>query len=127
MAYISVEDVAAIRKDLQEAFPAKDGWKFSVRRDHATSVDVRVMRAPKPLRDVEGNPVGVGEPYGVNPYWYPDQVNLNDGHIVEKMLKIIKKKWWDESDIRTDYFHTAFYFNLGFGRWDKPCEYLKTS
>ena len=33
--------------------------------------------------------------------------------------------WFDKSDAMTDYFHTAYYFHLNIGRWDKPYQLVK--
>jgi len=30
------------------------------------------------------------------------------------------REWFDKSDTMTDYFHTAYYYNISIGRWDKP-------
>jgi hypothetical protein len=29
-------------------------------------------------------------------------------------------EWFDKSDIMTDYFHTAYYYDISIGQWDKP-------
>jgi hypothetical protein len=46
--------------------------------------------------------------------------------VLEKMVAAIKAagEWFDESDSQTDYFHTAFYIDLQFGRYDKPCKFV---
>ena len=31
-------------------------------------------------------------------------------------------KWFDKSDIMTDYFNTAYYLDINIGRWNKPYE-----
>ena len=33
-------------------------------------------------------------------------------------------KWFDKSDIMTDYFHTAYYIDINIGKWNKP--YIQT-
>ncbi len=43
MAYMSTEQAADIRNRLKEAFPAKDGWKLSVRKEHHTGIAVTFM------------------------------------------------------------------------------------
>jgi hypothetical protein len=52
---------------------------------------------------------------------------------LKKVLKIIKtapgkavdgQEWFDDSDIMTDYFHTAFYIDLQIGTWEKPYELI---
>jgi hypothetical protein len=33
--------------------------------------------------------------------------------------------WYDNSDIMTDYFDTAYYLHINVGRWDRPYVYTK--
>jgi hypothetical protein len=30
------------------------------------------------------------------------------------------RAWFDKSDSMTDYFHTAFYYDIQVGKWDRP-------
>jgi len=50
---------------------------------------------------------------------------------LEKIDKVIKKapalaeggrEWYDRSDAMTDYFDTAFYYNISIGDYNKPYE-----
>jgi len=43
------------------------------------------------------------------------------GEMLEQIEKSIKKalNWFDESDPMTDYFNTAFYYNVTIGKWNK--------
>ena len=43
MAYITKDEVKVIRNNLKKAFPAKQGWKFSVVCEHYSSVRVAIM------------------------------------------------------------------------------------
>ena len=53
MAYISAEDVKAIRTELKQAFP---NWKFSVRKGAGSlSVDVTILQGDAHF---EGNKIG---------------------------------------------------------------------
>lgn len=123
MAYISADEVKVIRDDLKAAFPLKSGWRFSVRREHHSSVMVVVMAAPKRMVSADGIALGGQGTFDVNPYWYQEQYDAESQKTLKKILDIIKKNWWDESDSQIDYFCTAFYFSLAFGRWDKNCKY----
>jgi hypothetical protein len=33
--------------------------------------------------------------------------------------------WFDKSDIQSDYFHTAYYYHINVGKWNKPYELTK--
>ena len=118
MAYISKEDVQAIRAELKQAFPK---WKFSVRKGSGSlSVDVNIM---------QGTCAFEGREYAqVNNYWIRD--HWQDEDDCEALLKIDEimhnapgraggRVYFDESDAMTDYFHTAFYTHMQIGSWDR--------
>ena len=118
MAYISKEDVQAIRAELKEQFPK---WKFSVRKGSGSlSVDVNIM---------QGTCAFEGKEYAqVNNYWIRD--HWQDADDQAALLKIDEimhnapgraggRVYFDESDAMTDYFHTAFYTHMQIGSWDR--------
>jgi hypothetical protein len=118
MAYISATDVAAIRTELKQAFP---NWKFSVRKGSGSlSVDVTIL---------QGNARFEGNTYQqVNQYWIKDHwKDEYDCKVLSQINEIMHnapgraggKKFFDESDAMTDYFHTAFYTHLSIGAWNK--------
>ena len=63
--------------------------------------------------------------YQVNTYW-------TDSHYTGKAKKFFAEviaamkgpKFFDHSDAMTDYFHTAYYFHLNVGEWDKPYQFI---
>lgn len=129
MAYISAEDVKAIRNELKEAFPK---FKFAVRKGSGSlSVDVVVQKATFAFQD-QFEKSFQGKRYAqVNQYWIKD--HFSDAEEREFMLKVNEimhnapgraggKVYFDESDAMTDYFHTAFYTHLSIGQWDKEYE-----
>lgn len=124
MAYIKTEEVKAIRNQLKTTFP---NLKFSVRRQHYSSVDVTIEAG-----NIDFSPLFKE--------WNKNYAQLNPYHLhnyneyqslFEQMVDIIKTApvsvggdaWFDKSDMMTDYFHTAYYFHLNIGRWDKPYQY----
>ena len=120
MAYISANEVAAIRKELKAQFPK---FRFGVRKGSGSlSVDVTVKSGPADFSDIFHN-VGHGQ---INHHWL-----CNYGKhqaFFEQVMRIIKiapatvpgrRRWFDESDAMTDYFHTAFYIHLSVGSWNK--------
>lgn len=135
MAYITTEQVAEIRNNLKAAFPSKDGWKFSVRRKHGSSVDVTILSGPMNFEawvlpegcDWNGpaylhpsQTVAVVTHNQVNPYAYNYHYTAQSADVLGRMLAIIANGHWDESDIQSDYFNVAFYYHLSIGDWDKP-------
>jgi hypothetical protein len=118
MAYISKEDVQAIRQELKQQFPK---WKFSVRKGAGSlSVDVNIL---------QGTASFEGKDYAqVNQYWIKDHwQDADDQKALIQINEIMHnapgraggRVYFDESDAMTDYFHTAFYTHLSIGQWDK--------
>jgi hypothetical protein len=123
MAYISATDVQAIRTELKQRFPK---WKFAVRKGSGSlSVDVSIMQGTESFDDHFSN----GRRYAqVNQYWIADHFkDSSEREAIEMINEIMHnapgraggKKFFDESDAMTDYFHTAFYTHLQIGKWDK--------
>ena len=60
--------------------------------------------------------------FEVNPYWFDE--HYKDGtakDFISEMVDALKMAdYYDRSDIQTDYFDTAYYYNLKVGAWDKP-------
>ena len=123
MAYIKTEEVAAIRGQLKEKFK---GLKFSVRKHHHSSVDVTIKAG-----NVDFSGITDSNGYAqINQYWL-DRTGKHQ-YLFEEIIKLIKtapasveggREWFDDSDSMTDYFHTAFYFSVNVGSWDKPYVY----
>lgn len=123
MAYISATDVAAIRTELKQKFPK---WKFAVRKGSGSlSVDVVIKQGTASFNDQFHN----GRRYAqVNQYWIADHFkDSSERQAIEMINEIMHnapgraggKKYFDESDAMTDYFHTAFYTHLSIGAWDQ--------
>ena len=121
MAYISAEDVAAIRKELKEQFPK---WKFSVRKaSGGLAVDVTIQRGTCAF---EGKDHAQVNQYWIDSHWQ----DADDREALTKINEIMHnapgraggKMFFDHSDAMTDYFHTAFYTHLSIGGWNKPYE-----
>ena len=126
MAYISAQDVAAIRKELKEAFPK---WKFSVRKGSGgLAVDVTIQKGTV---DFSENFQMGRRTCQVNQYWIDSNwQDLEARAALNKINEIMHnapgraggKKFFDHSDAMTDYFHTAFYTHLEVGSWNKDYE-----
>ena len=62
----------------------------------------------------------------VNPYWYQEHFSGECKEFFDEVFKAIKSAdWYDESDAMTDYFNTAYYFDINVGRWNKPYQLTK--
>lgn len=126
MAYISAEDVKAIRQELKAQFPK---WKFAVRKGSGSlSVDVVIKQGTASFDDQFSN----GRRYAqVNQYWIKDHFkDASECQAIEMINEIMHnapgraggRAFFDESDAMTDYFNTAFYTHLSIGEWNKEYE-----
>ena len=142
MAYISAQDVKAIRNELKVAFPK---WKFGVRKGSGSlSVDVTVLEGDVDFIEVycakdttadQAQWVRKDRTVQINQYWINDHWAHNEAarDALNKINEIMHnapgraggKVFFDESDAMTDYFHTAFYTHLSVGAWNKPYVYSK--
>ena len=120
MAYISTAEVAQIRKTLKEKFPM---FKFGVCKDGHTAVHVTIKSGPVDFSSI----TGANDYVQINHYHLHNYGAFAD--LFRLIIDVIKKapaqaeggrEWFDESDSMTDYFHTAFYFHLQVGNWNKP-------
>jgi len=135
MAYISAVEVKAIRDELKKTFPE---YRFGVRKGAGSlSVNVTVKKGPafKTFEKFdrysdELKTIDLNNGAGVNTYWLEETTGPN-APFFEKVVEIIKtapakagvgREWFDDSDIMTDYFHTAYYFDVSVGEWNKPYE-----
>jgi len=119
MAYISAEDVKAIRAELKEKFPK---WKFGVRKGAGSlSVDVTIKQG---TASFEGKTYQQVNQYWIDSHW----TDFEDAAALKRINEIMHnapgraggKKFYDNSDAMTDYFDTAFYTHLSIGSWDQP-------
>ena len=134
MAYISTEEVAAIRKELKAQLPQ---YKFSVTKHHHSSVTVAFMKGPA-FAEFQSRDRYTGEfkddviegHEQLNHYHAESFYGEENGALIKKVEEIIKtapvkaggREWYDKSDAMTDYFDTAFYMSIHVGKWDKPYE-----
>ncbi|MDX1532591.1 MAG: LPD29 domain-containing protein [Nitrosopumilaceae archaeon] len=108
MAYIDKETVKKIRTAVKKAYPE---IKFSIRTHNHSKIYVTIMKSPY-FEDCEH-------------HWmmqYSNDLTGKPKEIVETIDNIIRTEgnYFDESDAMTDYFHTAFYYDIGVGKWDNP-------
>lgn len=133
MSYMSTQQAAKIRSGLKAAFPAKDGWKLSVRKSSGSlGIDVTFLAGPHHFVAYDYHPyhTGVIAPEDrdrktvthsqINEYHYEEHYAPASAAVIKKALDVIMEDHWDKSDIQSDYFHCAFYLHVAIGEYDKP-------
>jgi hypothetical protein len=57
----------------------------------------------------------------VNPYWFHEHYTGESLAFLSEIIPAMKgADWYDRSDIQTDYFDTAYYYDVHVGSWNKP-------
>ena len=124
MAYISADDVKAIRTELKAAFPS---WKFGVRKESGgLAVAVTIKQG---TCSFEGKTNAQVNNYWIDSHW----TDAEDAMVLKRVSEIMHnapgraggKVFFDHSDAMTDYFHTAFYTHLSIGSWNKPYQVVE--
>lgn len=118
MAYVSTEVMKEKRAQIKALFPVRNGWKFSVRQRHHSTICISLMQYPAGFDFPEQG--------DINPYWISesfDRLGLGaaEREILEAAYDVAMEGHWDKSDVMTDYFNCSWYVDLEIGQWDKPC------
>ena len=112
MAYISQQD----KKDLAPGIKSvlnKYGMKGSIAIKHHSSLVVNLQSGPIDF-DMDGYT-------SVNVYHIDKHYTGRAKDFLNELVVAMKgTKWFDKSDIMTDYFHTAYYIDINVGKWNKP-------
>ena len=110
MAYIDAATTKKIRESLKAKFPE---IKFGVSKKDNISLHVTIKQSPYFDNGINSE---------VNKYWFQNHYEGKQRKILEGIIKTIKEtgKYYDNSDIQSDYFDTAFYYGVHIGSWDKP-------
>ena len=112
MAYISQKD----KKELAPGIKAvlkKYGMKGSIAIKNHMSLVVNIQSGPIHF-DMDGYT-------SVNVYHIDKHYTGRAKDFLNELVVAMKgTKWFDKSDIMTDYFHTAYYIDINVGKWNKP-------
>jgi hypothetical protein len=121
MPFISREESKEIREKLKAAFPK---YKFSVKIDHHTSLQVSLLQSDIPVTFRPGSNYR-----GVSHYWLQSDLADNPMGLAfwEAVIDIINsvkehKTQYEDADYGSV---PTFYLDLSFGSWQKPYKYIK--
>jgi hypothetical protein len=136
MAYITTEEVRAIRNELKNRFPT---MKFSVRKDDGLAVTVSILSGDCDFSDIELRNFITGDIVNFSGYMQVNHHHLaNYGdhqHLLGEILDVIKtapanaeggRAWYNNSDAMVDYFDTAFYIHMEIGRRNRPYKFVES-
>lgn len=130
MAYISQQT----KKELAPAIKSvlkKFGVKGTVAVDNHSSLVVNIKEGifdfigianekNKEISERRGTPYYPNDGYiQVNTY-HTDTYGEASEFFSELVAAMKGTRWYDNSDIQTDYFDTAYYLDINVGKWNKP-------
>ena len=119
MAYISQKDKAELAPAIKSVLK-KYGMKGSIAIKHHFTLVVNVASGPLDFDHTHGD--GYTQ---VNTYWIDRHYSGDARQFLTELLTAMRgTKWFDKSDITTDYFHVAYYTDINIGKWNKP--YVQT-
>ena len=135
MAYISQTEKKALAPAIKSVLK-KYGVKGSIGINHHSSLVVNLKSGildfigeantkNKETCERQGMPYHpiTGDHYQANSY-YAMEDEGNVGEFMDELITAMKgDRWFDKTDISTDYFHTAYYLDINVGKWDKPYEF----
>ena len=128
MAYMNQERKAKISAALRPVL-ARYGVKgtLSVRNHMAIVLTLKsgaidFIQNFNETHDTQGRPFQPAQDYlDVNPYWFQDHFSgTAKAFLTEAFQALRAADYYDNSDAMTDYFDTAYYYDLQIGRWNRP-------
>ena len=140
MAFISAEDVKHIRNELKKELPQ---YKFSVVRDHHSSVTISLMKGPafkdfeyfdRYAHETKTGTLNEGH-HQINQFHLENFYGKENAKILDKIHVIAKtapaknggKVWYNDSDAMIDYFDIAYYIHINVGKWNKQYEIVEAA
>jgi len=121
MAYMNQETKKKLAPGIK-AVLAEYGMKgtLSVRNHMVLEVNIRkgALDVAQDVKESHGR-----DYFQVNPYWFDEHYTGKTREFLGKLMAAIKgDQWYDNSDAMTDYFDTAYYFDINIGEYGRPYE-----
>ena len=138
MAYISQNEKKELAPAIKKVLKAY-GMKGTIGINHHSTLVVNLksgsldlLGAAQRVNDERANRQGlpttqIGEYFQANAYREPteyENFNQKIGRFYSDLIKAMKgTKWFDKSDMMTDYFHTAYFLSINVGKYSSPYQF----
>ena len=138
MAYISQTEKKELAPAIKKVLKAY-GMKGTIGINHHSTPVVNLksgsldlLGAAQRVNDERANRQGlpttqIGEYFQANAYREPteyENFNQKIGRFYSDLIKAMKgTKWFDKSDMMTDYFHTAYFLSINVGKYSSPYQF----
>ena len=118
MAYVNKETKKELAPAIKKVL-AEYGVKGTIRINNHSMLVVTLRKVPAGLF----TPKEIDD--GVNVYHIERHFEGAAKKFLTKLLAAMRgDKWYDKTDLMTDYFDTAWYNDIKIGEWNKPVEVL---
>jgi hypothetical protein len=114
MAYISTESIAKIRNEIKQRFPAKDGWKISIKKEHYSGVRITILQGPVNFLPEESKKIKSS--------FFPDK---SSHPYLQQIYNIANSGNHDNSDAMSDYFDVGWYIWLNIGEYGNEYQFVR--
>jgi len=126
MAYMNQDKKKIIKANLDKVLKPL-GIKYSLRVRHHMAITCTIRSAPFDMladRCGDNRYETRGARYEqVNRFWYADHYTGKTKDVLAGVVDAMTSAdYFDHSDAQVDYFHTAYYFDINIGAYDKPFE-----
>ena len=121
MAYMNQEKKAVIAAKLKPVLK-KYGVKgtLSVRNHMSIVLNVKAGKVDF-FKDYGDREDAIKFGIQVNPYWFQDHfTGVSKKFLAEAFDALKSAGYYNNSDAMTDYFDTAYYYDINIGKWNKP-------
>ena len=116
MAYVNKETKKELAPAIKKVL-AEYGVKGTIRINNHSMLVVTLRKVP------DGLFTAVEIENGVNVYHIERHFEGAAKKFLTKLLAAMKgDKWYDKTDLMTDYFDTAWYNDIKIGEWNNPVE-----
>jgi len=121
MAYMNQDKKARIKAALDKVLKPL-GIKYSLSVQNHMSITCTIRSAPFNMLADRIKPNQFERGYAqVNPYWFSDHYVPRSANVLKHVVDAMQAAdYFDRSDAQVDYFHTAYYFHVNIGSYDKP-------
>lgn len=127
MAYMNQAKKAVIKANLDKVLKPL-GVKFSLRVRNNMAISCTIKSAPwDMLADRKQALSAFQKDHAqVNPYWFEEHYTGKTKDVIARALDALRSAdYYDNSDAMTDYFDTAYYYDLSIGDYSRPFEVQK--
>lgn len=109
MAYVSKEDKAIIKTQLEKVIPK--GWKWSLSIKDSMKINLTIWAAPFKTENTEN----------FARYYVRKITDVDTKTLMQKIVSSMRTPdFKDDTDIHSDYLNYSYYYDVRFGTWKKP-------